>query len=222
MFNLKNILLILISLYYLLIIVSTTIIDYHNNAQPSNSSLQGVILTIGKDTRVFEKSIISSLKYLIDIDKFYIITPNANQLKTKLHNLGSRVIFIDESIFPFNWKNVSEIMIESVRQKGVYPLNDKSQFEHTVWGRSGWFLQQLLKFYAGKILNLGDFVLLDSDIVWFKNISFVNQTNNGVTTYNYASSNQYHAAYVSTLKQISGIPLYKGKDTHRSGRKISI
>jgi cyclophilin family peptidyl-prolyl cis-trans isomerase len=186
------------------------------------AQIQGVILTTGKDTRAFEKSIVSSLKHLVDVDKFYIIAPGASQLDDKLgKELGERVKFIDESIFPFDWRNISEVMIESVREKGVYPLTGKSQFETTVWGRIGWFLQQLLKFYAGRVLNLGDYVLLDSDIIWFKDTKFINETHtvNGkeVTRYYYASSSQYHAPYMATLKKISGVDLYKSPDTHRSG-----
>ncbi len=184
--------------------------------------IQGVILTTSKDTRAFEKSIVSSLKHLVDVDTFYIVTPSATQLQEKVgKDLGPRVKFIDESIFPFDWRNISGVMIDTVREKGVYPLTGKSQFEGTVWGRVGWFLQQLLKFYAGKVLNIGDYVLLDSDIVWFKDTKFINDTivHNGVNTtrYYYASSSQYHAPYMATLKRISGIDLYKSPDTHRSG-----
>lgn len=184
--------------------------------------IQGVILTTSKDTRAFEKSIVSSLKHLVDVDTFYIVTPSAIQLQEKVgKDLGPRVKFIDESIFPFDWRNISDVMIETVREKGVYPLTGKSQFEGTVWGRVGWFLQQLLKFYAGRVLGLGDYVLLDSDIVWFKDTRFINETvvHNGVNTtrFYYASSSQYHAPYMATLKRISGMDLFKSPDTHRSG-----
>jgi len=189
---------------------------------PVNRSpaLHGVILTIGKDTRVFEKSIVSSLKYLVDVHNYYVITPNAKHLHEKLSKaLGPRVVFIDEGIFPFGMRNVSEVMIETVREKGAYELTGKTPFEHTVWGRGGWFLQQLLKFYAGSVLGIGDYVLLDSDIVWFRNVSFINATDEyGIPTrYHYATSNQYHGPYVATLKRISGLELFKGNGVHRSG-----
>jgi hypothetical protein len=190
--------------------------------------IQGVILTTGKDTRAFEKSIVSALKYLIDVDKYYIITPSAKDLDTRLgKELGPRVVFVDESVFPFNWQNISEVMIETVRQRGVYPLTGKSQFEGTVYGRTGWFLQQLLKFYAGRVLNIGDYVLLDSDIIWFRNVSLVNETKTiteadgvvkKVTKFNYATSSQYHAPYMASLKRISGMEIYEAPDKiHRSG-----
>ena len=40
--------------------------------------------------------------------------------------LGPRVSFVDESIFGINWFNVSEIMINSVQEKGSKtPVNIK-------------------------------------------------------------------------------------------------
>ena len=45
---------------------------------------------------------------------------SAKQVGEKLSGvLGPRVSFIDESIFPINWVNVSEVMIHSVRDKGT-------------------------------------------------------------------------------------------------------
>jgi hypothetical protein len=177
--------------------------------------LAGVILTTAKDTRVFEKSILSALNHLVDIDKFYVITPSPKELHEKHHKLlGDRVVFIDERTFPFNGTHVDEIMIGAVKEKGVYPLTGRSAFERTVWGKIGWFLQQLLKLYAGKVLKLGDFVLLDSDVMWFRDIRFINGTYVHPTTqkpyirYNYASSGQYHGPYFASLKRISGVDMY--------------
>ena len=75
-----------------------------------------------------------------------------------------RVIFVEETIFNITWQNISEVMIQSVLDKGVYPLNGKTPFESDVYGKTGWFLQQLLKLYAGRLLHLEDFVLLDAGI----------------------------------------------------------
>jgi Family of unknown function (DUF6492) len=81
------------------------------------------------------------------------------------------------------------------------------------------FLQQVLKLYAGKVLRLHDFVLLDSDIVWFRNVSFVKdpQVEYKNRTYLYATSNQYHGAYIACLKRIAGVDLLKHQKFHRSG-----
>lgn len=156
-----------------------------------------------------------------------VINTNSERNHCLGDKLGSRVKFVDEGIFPFNGYNVSEYMYDVVKEKGVYPLNGKSPFEHTIWGKTGWFLQQLLKFYAGIVLDIDDFLLLDSDVVWFKNITLINSTAtvNGVdgsprniTKYNYACSSQYHPAYMASLTRISGQGVYEAPDKiHRSG-----
>ncbi len=186
----------------------------------SNANLVAVMLTTGKDTRVFEKSVRSAIQHLLDVEKYYVITPDANGVKQKLQSIvGDKVVFVDENSFPFTHSNVSDIMIRAVKDKGVYPLSGNSQFERTIWGRTGWFLQQLLKMYAGKVLELEDYVLLDSDLVWFQDITFLNSTSkDGVKRYNYASSSQYHPPYMASLIRIAGVSLYESPDkVFRSG-----
>ena len=171
----------------------------------ASCKLDAVILTTGKDSRTFEISIGSAMKHLVDVRNFYIISPNAEDFAKRMGpKLGDRVKFLGESGFPFNGANVSEVMIESVRQAGRYPLDGKSPFEKTVWGRIGWFLQQLLKFYAGKVIGLEDYILLDSDVMWFRDVKFVAVCNSTSRSYYYASSNQYHPPYVASLSRIAG------------------
>jgi len=120
---------------------------------------------------------------------------------------------------------VSDVMIDSVKQKGVYPLEEgKSQFERTIWGRIGWFLQQLLKMYAGRVLHLQDYVLLDSDLVWNRDVYFISDEQQpssvatNISRYYYATSTQYHPSYVSTVKKIAGLDMYNSKkERFRSG-----
>ena len=223
----------IIVLIYLLICGESYVL---NEKTGKLSKIDAVMLTTGKDTRVFVKSIQSALIHLLDVDKFYIVSPHLDDLRknTELKETldNPRVVLVEESLFPFHGGNVSEIMIEAVREKEKYPLNGNSQFEKTIWGRIGWFLQQLLKFYAGKVCKLKDFVLLDSDLVWFTDIRFISNktqieilnstaypsmkkglpprtdwpTYNG-NTYLYASSNQYHPAYLAILSRISGVSL---------------
>jgi hypothetical protein len=201
-------------------------------AQPTETTaastpplLSGVVLTTAKDTRVFELSIVSALRHLVDVGTFYVITPSPTELHERLHaQLGDRVVFVDERIFPFNGSHVDEVMVGAVKEKGVYPLNGHSTFERTLWGRIGWYLQQLLKLYAGRVLHLQDFVLLDSDVMWFRDVRFVNGsfvhpvTHLPYTRYNYASSGQYHRPYFSTLTRIAGVEMFDFTgDVFRSG-----
>lgn len=178
--------------------------------------LSGVITTTGKDTRVFEKSIYSALQYLVDVDTYYVISPQAKELSSQFSaKLGSRVRFVEESLFPFAWSNISQIMLSAVRQHGSYPLNNnESPFEKLFWGgaKVGWYFQQILKMYAGEVLRLEDFVIVDSDIIWMRNLSFISANQSAsaaVPAYLYATSWQFYPSYHATSKKISGVEMFK-------------
>ena len=69
-----------------------------------------------------------------------------------------------------------------------------------------------MKVYAGDFLGLENFVVLDSDLVFFKDIKLKNDS---IGRYNYAYSSQWHASYRATMKLILGIdhtpgPYYSG------------
>jgi len=169
--------------------------------------LSGIYLTTGKDLPVFKKSIESALAHLVDVHVFFVICPKAqdlsNALAPVLGNLASRVVFIDEVSFPLTHDVVADLILETVKQVGLYPLNNgQSLFEKFLWSKLGWFYQQVVKLYSGEYLGIGNFVLLDSDIIWFKDIQFLVPESE---KYNYAYSTQWHASYRSTLKTILGL-----------------
>ena len=182
-------------------------------------SLDAIMLTVGKDAAMFERSINSAMKNLVDVNVFYIISPNGVELRKNLRsNLQSdRIRYVDEASFPFTMKNVTEVMIESVRDAGVYPLSGNSEFEKALPSRAGWFFQQLLKFYASLVLpNIQDYAILDGDIVWHKTVNFVNHSA-PQPNYFYVSSSQYHPDYFSTFTSLTGLPRYESNGVHRSG-----
>mmetsp|Transcript_34893 Transcript_34893/g.33184 ORF Transcript_34893/g.33184 Transcript_34893/m.33184 type:complete len:394 (-) Transcript_34893:435-1616(-) len=178
-----------------------------------------MIIRMIKMTLNVIRSIQSSLKHFLDVRNYYVVCPNPAELIKKYSIMpwySDRIKIVGENSFPFKWGNISEVMIQSVVDAGVYPIDGKSTFEKTVWGRVGWFLQQLLKFYAGRVLRLHDYILLDSDVVWFKDIRFIDQCNSTGRSFFYTSSCQYHPPYMSTLGQISGVgPI--NAPVHRSG-----
>eukprot|EP01041_Mallomonas_annulata_P012505 gene12505-26344_t len=183
------------------------------------ANLDAVILTVGKDSLVFEKSVQSALLYLVDIRFVYVICPSAIALEKRVGPaLGPRVKFVDESIFPFSKSDVSRVMVDAVRTKGLYPLTGSSEFEKSLDGKGGWFFQQILKFYAGLVIpGLGDYVLLDGDLVWLKNVSFINRNATQQPNYFYATSSQYHADYFAVMKVVTGLDRADPAGVHRSG-----
>ena len=203
---------------HLTLLCRTILSEDHYNIT-TNTTLC-LVLTAGKDLLAFEVSIQSSLKHLLDVRDYYIITPSPDELLEKFSTqswYSDRVHIIGEDVFPFGHDNISDIMFKTVKKVGLYPVNDgKSNFEKSVLLRSGWFLQQLIKLYSGKVLKLHDFVLLDSDIVWFKDVTFVATCTSTARSYYYASSSQYHPSYMAVLEKISGYgPV--NSTVHRSG-----
>lgn len=181
--------------------------------------ISAVMLTTSKDGATFEVGIKSALKHLVDVDKFYVITPHKDELILK-YDLGERVIFVAEQIFKdggfnFTSETVADTMISAVKEHGKYPLeNGNSAFERVLWGKTGWHLQQLLKLYAGRILKLDNYVLLDGDCVWFKDTNFIAANQDSEQRpfkYLYATSTQANGAYRSSSVRINGVPFIRNE-----------
>ena len=145
------------------------------------------------------------------IDIVIAVGPNdidilADQIKyTKKNVLGYRNIYlisydpkivvdgcitIDEAIFPFSMKTVEE----------YYGKTE----------RNGWYLQQLLKIYAGKVIKglLERFVCIDADTFFVKPTRFIN-TDTNKPLYCYSTEN--HKPYFDHMKKL-----------HISFRKIDL
>jgi hypothetical protein len=119
---------------------------------------------------------------------------------------GPRVIFIDESIFPFNVSWIQNLMISTVKlRKPEYgPLDGYSPLEQLLRGHKvNWYKQQVIKLYAGDFLSLNDYVVFDGDIVWHKPVKFIHELRDPLNIYNYVPSNQKNSAYYSTISQIT-------------------
>ena len=98
---------------------------------------------------------------------------------------------IPEDIFPFSMKTIETI--------------------HGKHARNGWYLQQLLKLYAGMVIPdiLGRYLVIDCDTFFLKPTTFINGS---VPLYNY--SEEYYSAYFKHMKRLH--PSLK-----RANRKMS-
>ena len=95
---------------------------------------------------------------------------------------------IPEDIFPFTIKTIEEI--------------------HGKNGRNGWYLQQLLKLYAGSVIPdiMEKYLIIDSDTYFLKPTTFVHQ---GKCLYAFGSENHrpyfnHMARLHSTLRKMDG------------------
>ena len=88
-------------------------------------------------------------------------------------------ITINENIFPFNKQTIES-------------FHGKSE-------RNGWYLQQLLKLYAGKIIPniLDKYLVIDSDTFFLKPTTFIE---NNKCLYNYGT--EYHIQYFDHMKKL--------------------
>jgi hypothetical protein len=101
-------------------------------------------------------------------------------------------ITITEDTFPFTINTIAEY--------------------HQKINRNGWYLQQLLKLYAGIIIpNILDrYLVIDSDTYFIKPTRFINDNN--LSLFNF--SNEFHQSYYDHINKLN--PILK-KVNHQSG-----
>ena len=126
----------------------------------SNYENFDIVIPVGpNDKSVIEEQIKYTKKNIIGYRNIYLICYDPSIII-------DGCITINENIFPFN--------IETVEKY------------HGKLTRNGWYLQQLLKLYAGKIIPdiLDKYLVIDSDTFFLKPTSFVE---NNKCLYNYAN-----------------------------------
>jgi len=131
-----------------------------------NTSLFDIVIPVGpNDINIVKQQIECTKKNIIGYRKIYLISYD----KTLVIE---GCITIREDIFPFNLDTVAEI--------------------HGKNNMNGWYLQQLLKLYAGLIIpNILDiYLVIDCDTFFRKPTTFIK---NNKCLYNYGS--EYHKPY---------------------------
>jgi hypothetical protein len=124
------------------------------------SNLYDIIIPIGPcDVSVINDQLEFTKKNIIGYRNIYLICYD-----TSINIIDSSVIKIDEKIFPFTIRDVEKC--------------------HSKHDRNGWYLQQLLKLYAGFIIPgiLERYLSIDSDTFFIKPTTFLE---NGLCLYNY-------------------------------------
>lgn len=132
-----------------------------------------IVIPIGpNDKSVIEEQIKHTKKNIIGYRNIYLICYDPS-----LSIDGC--ITINENIFPFNMETVEKF--------------------HGQLKRNGWYLQQLLKLYAGKIITgiLDKYLVIDSDTFFLKPTTFVE---NNQCLYNYGT--EYHIPYFDHMKKL--------------------
>lgn len=145
-----------------------------------------IVIPVGpNDKEVIEKQLEYTKKNIIGYRNIYLISYDPS-----LHI--DDCITINENSFPFT--------IDTIK------------IFHGELKRNGWYLQQLLKLYAGKIIpNILDrYLVIDSDTFFLKPTTFVE---NNICLYNYGT--EYHNPYFEHMSKLDK-ELIK-VDKHKSG-----
>ena len=134
------------------------------------------------DDNILDLNIEYNKKNIIGYRNIFIITYNKNLIKKDC-------IVIDESIFPFT--------IDTIK-KYITSTNN----------RYGWYLQQLLKLYAGDVIPdiLDTYLVIDCDTLFLQPTTFID---NGKLLYNFGT--EYHKPYFEHMSKMN-IELTKQKN----------
>jgi FkbM family methyltransferase len=132
-----------------------------------------IVIPVGpNDKSVIEQQIKYTKKNIIGYRNIYLICYDPSIVI-------DGCITINENIFPFNIDTVAK--------------------HHGKLDRNGWYLQQLLKLYAGKIIPniLDKYLVIDSDTFFLKPTTFVKDNK---CLYNYGT--EYHKPYFHHMKNL--------------------
>lgn len=156
-------------------------------------NLYDIVIPVGpNDENIINQQLSYTKKNIIGYRNIYIISSNENI------NIDG-CITISEKIFPFN-----KLLIDNIHN------HKKSTPIHGYKLRSGWYLQQLLKLYAGIIIPniLEKYLVIDADTFFLKPTKFIE---NNKCLYNY--STQYHKPYFIHMNKLDKnlYKVYKNK-----------
>lgn len=150
---------------------SDMIPELKNNA--SHGQFDIVIPVGPDDLKVIRNQIEYTKKNIVGYRNIYIISCDPTfQLEGCIN--------INEGVFPFNMQTVRE-------KHGVYP-------------RNGWYLQQLIKLYAGVVIDgiLDRYLVIDADTYFLKPTNFI--TDDGKCMYNFGF--EYHIPYFEHMLRL--------------------
>jgi hypothetical protein len=133
-----------------------------------------IVICVGpNDEDIIPQNLLFTKKNIIGYRNIYLICSNPNIT-------AEDTITIDERTFPFTKNNLEEILGNN--------------------NRIGWYLQQLLKIYAGNIIPgiLKRYLILDCDTFFLKPTKFINNEGKLFLT----TSNEYHEEYFIHMNKL--------------------
>jgi len=149
-------------------------------------TLFDIIILVGPyDEEVIKKQILYTQANILDYRNVYLVCSRPDITV-------EGCIAIDERTFPFTIDSVADI--------------------HGKGDRNGWYLQQLIKLYAGQCIPgiLETYLVIDCDTFFIQPTHFIQD---GKCLYNYGR--EYHRPYFEHMKQVC--PLFRKMHLDKSG-----
>jgi len=147
-----------------------------------------IIINVGpNDINILKDQIKYTKKYVLNHRNIYLISYDP-LLKI------DGCITVDEKIFPFAMSQVEDALGKN--------------------HRNGWYYQQLLKMYAGKVIDdlLERFLCIDADTFFVKSTDFLDTVTNKPR---YCYSNENHQPYFDHMERLH--PSFRRMDPEKSG-----
>ena len=155
--------------------------------------LAAVVTATGKDAWTLTRCIRGLVKHARDVNMIFVVSPLAERHAVTVRDTialrdaieaarasikpqdRDRIKLIDETIFPFNFSTVHD-MVTAMRIQYVdsfRPDDPQKPGPNQRPFNPAWYLQQLLKLSAPYVLeNVTDFVAVDSDVVFMRDVRF--------------------------------------------------
>lgn len=150
------------------------------------NNLFDIVICVGpNDKKIIMKQLYHTKRNIIGYRNIYLIISNPNVCYEGCIN-------IDEKIFPFNIETISHF--------------------HSNTARRGWYLQQLLKLYVGKVIPdiLDRYLVIDADTIFIKPTEFIK---NNKCLYDYGK--EYYKYYFDHMLRLS--PIFTKVFSNKSG-----
>ena len=143
------------------------------------SAVFDVVIPIGPcDINQFKQQLEYTKRNIIGYRRIYLVCFDTSLLGFVNE---TDIIVVSETIFPFNKNDITAI--------------------HGDFERNGWYLQQLIKLYAGFVLpDIADrYLVIDSDTYFLTPTTFISETS-GKSLYN--TGTEYHEPYFERMKRL--------------------
>jgi hypothetical protein len=140
-----------------------------------------VVIPLGpNEVKNIQTQINHVIKFVEGFRRIFVISYDANIVL-------DGCLVISEDIFPFKMQDIADYFSKHLGKSN----------------RNGWYLQQLLKLYAGQVIPdiLSNYLVIDSDVVFLKPVSFFNE-HNGCSKYCFTIDEEYHPPYFEHMLRL--------------------